>query len=262
MDEGLVYMLTENQLGKLRNELLKQKKENQEQFEQNNHYNLQNSERDSTGELSMYDNHPADMATELYEREKDLALNEHQRSEFENINKALEAMDNGTYGKCTVCDQEIPIERLEVLPTTLYCVKHSPDQILSRDRPVEEIVLTPPLRSFDDQDKNENMAYDAEDAWQDVAQYGTSETPGDLLNSPETYNEMYIESEENVGYVEDYENFIGVDIHGNQVTVFPNKQHQKYEEELDEEGIMTSFGDLPAFEHEPYTEKEKKKKKD
>lgn len=255
-------MLTENQIAKFREELLQRKKENEHQFKENSHYNLTNSELESTGELSMYDNHPGDMGTELYEREKDLALNEHQRNELEAIDKALEAIDQGTYGKCADCKENIPVERLEAVPTALYCVKHSPEQVISRDRPIEERVLTPPLNAFDDQDRNENIAYDTEDAWQDVAQYGTSETPADLLGSPEKYDDMYTESEENIGYVEDYENFVGVDITGKKITIYPNKEHDKYEEELDEEGIMTSFGDLPAFEHDSYTEEAEKEKKE
>lgn len=71
------------------------------------------------------------------------------------------------------------------------------------------------------------------------------------------YNDTYIESEENIGYVEDFENFVGNDITGKEITVYPNKQHEKYEEELDREGIMTTFGDLPAFEHDPYVEDDK-----
>ncbi|MBO1913267.1 hypothetical protein J4G37_51715, partial [Microvirga sp. 3-52] len=42
----------------------------------------QDSEKESLGELSSYDNHPADMGTALYDREKDLALHEHAESEL------------------------------------------------------------------------------------------------------------------------------------------------------------------------------------
>lgn len=45
----------------------------------------------------------------------------------------------------------------------------------SRERPVEEEVLRPPIWGADD--GNETSIYDGEDAWQDVAQYGTSSEP-------------------------------------------------------------------------------------
>ena len=80
------------------------------------------------GELSAYDNHPADMGTELYDSEKDFALEEHADSELNKVNEALQAMEEGTYGKCKVCGTEIPYERLEVVPSTQFCVKHSNEQ--------------------------------------------------------------------------------------------------------------------------------------
>jgi hypothetical protein len=63
-----------------------------------------------------------------------------------------------------------------------------------------------------------------------------------------------------VGYVEDYENFIGNNIVGKGIKVYPNDQHEIFEEALDEEGIMTTFGDLHPFEREPYVEDKKIKR--
>ncbi|MCS0542976.1 hypothetical protein NXY55_23650, partial [Aeromonas veronii] len=93
-------------------------------------------------------------------------------------------------------------------------------------------------------------------SWQDVAKYGTSETPSDLADPVDSYNEVFLESDENVGYVEDYENFVATDIEGKEIIIYPNNQHERYEEVLDEEGIMTMFGDLPPYEKEPYTQDE------
>jgi len=117
----------------------------------------------------------------------------------------------------------------------------------------------PPFGKFDKDLQDENVSYDAEDSWQDVARYGTSEGPSDFYQPPDHYNDMYNESQENIGYVEDYENFVATDIEGKEIKVYPNQQHERYEQELDEEGIMTSFGDLPAFEHDPYVDDDKEK---
>ena len=43
---------------------------------------IKESAQEAVGELSMYDNHPGDMGTELFEREKDMALNVHAGSEL------------------------------------------------------------------------------------------------------------------------------------------------------------------------------------
>lgn len=251
-------MLSNTQVSQFKSQLEQQKKDLEERFQKNDHLNLTSGHaHGSVGELSTYDNHPADEATELYEREKDIALNEHYRNELGNINKALEAIENGTYGKCEVCGKEIAVQRLEALPTTTYCIEHTPDQITSHERPLEEGVLMPPFGKFDMDEQDENVAFDAEDSWQEVQSYGTSETPSDFMNGDDHYNDTYVESDENVGYVEEFENFVGVDMEGN-ITVYPNEQHERYEESLDEEGIMTPFGDLPAYEHDPYVEEEER----
>ena len=40
---------------------------------------------------------------------------------LQEINAALARLDHGTYGTCERCHQPIPIERLEVLPTSRSC---------------------------------------------------------------------------------------------------------------------------------------------
>lgn len=251
-------MLSNKQLSELRSQLLQEKNELESRFKQNDHYNLNRGHaHESVGELSSYDNHPGDEGTELYEREKDIALNEHSEDELKDINRALEAMANGSYGKCLECGKEIPYERLEALPTTLYCKEHSPEQIVSHNRPAEERVLLSSLGNFDFNDtRNEHVEFDAEDSWQAVAEWGTSESPSDLVNPPDHYNDMYFESNENVGYVEDFENFVGNDMYGKNKQYYPNTQYHQYTESLDEDGIMTAFGDLPAYEHDPYVDED------
>ncbi|CAH0306413.1 General stress protein 16O [Peribacillus sp. Bi96] len=254
-------MLTSQVLAEFRSQLLKEKKELEAEFKVNDNFGFDwEHPYESVGELSSYDNHPGDEGTELYEREKDLALNEHATNHLTKISRALDAMDNGTYGTCQECGKEIPFERLEALPYTTFCKDHSPDQVVSHNRPVEEEVLMPPFGKFDMDNQDENVSYDAEDSWQDVAQYGTSETPSDFAftDDKDSYNDMYNESLDPIGYVESYENFVGTDISGKNITVYPNSQHEQYEEALDEDGIMTSFGDLPAYEHDPYVEDEDK----
>jgi YteA family regulatory protein len=251
-------MLTNEQLSAFQTQLLKAKQELKERLRKNDHFGKERSHaHDAVGELASYDNHPADEATELYEREKDIALNEHAEKELKDIEHALEAIKNGTYGTCEICGSLIPYERLQVLPTTTFCKEHSPDQNVSHQRPLEEGVLMPPFGKFDFDDRDVE-AYDSEDAWQEVARYGTSDTPSDLWQDVDHYNEAYAESDENIGYVEDLENFAAVDLYGNDVTVYPTREHEQLENMLDEEGIMSNIGDLPAYEKDPYTEGERK----
>ena len=82
------------------------------------------SESDSVGELSSYDQHQADMGTETFEREKDLSILEQVEAELADVEHALRRLDDGTYGTCEVCGREIPEERLEALPATRLCLEH------------------------------------------------------------------------------------------------------------------------------------------
>ncbi|NRD76362.1 TraR/DksA C4-type zinc finger protein [Bacillus sp. BRMEA1] len=253
-------MLSTEQLADLRLQLINEKREVEQFLSQNDHFQLERGFfHESMGELSSYDNHPADEGTDLYEREKDVALKEHYELELKNIDHALQAMENGTYGQCEICRKDIPLERLQALPNTTYCIEHSPDKVESHERPIEEGVLMPPWGKFDMDEQDEDVAFDAEDSWQAVAEWGTSETPSDLAFPQDDYQDIYIEADENIGYVEDYENFVGNDMYGNNIKVYPNPQHEKYEEALDKEGIMTTFGDLPAFEHDPYVDDDDQK---
>ena len=75
MKMGEINMLTNEQLDHLKQLLLDDQKELDDQLEGNKDGSLEGrSHRETVGELSAYDNHPADMGTELYEREKDFAL--------------------------------------------------------------------------------------------------------------------------------------------------------------------------------------------
>ncbi|QHE52643.1 TraR/DksA C4-type zinc finger protein [Pontibacillus sp. HMF3514] len=256
-------MLTSQQQASFKQQLQRQKQELLSHLEQNDHYDLETASfQESVDELSNYDNHPGDNASYLYEREKDIALNEHAEDELKNINHALERMNQGSYGQCEECGKDIPIERLEALPTTTFCIEHSRDQEEHERRPVEEEIIQSGLRRMSDEESETNF-YDSEDSWQDVARYGTSETPSDFSGQDiDDYSDTYINSDEPVNYVEDYENFTGVDMYGKEVKVYPNPSHEEYEEDLDESGMMSVVGELHYHETDGYVDEEAKEEEE
>lgn len=189
-------MLNEKNKAKLKNMLLEQKNSLTRSMEMDDEYLERGSLRDSIDELSTIDNHPADLATELYEREKDMALQVHDEDEMAKVNAALDKLKNGTYGVCEVCQKEIPYERLEALPYTAFCIEHTDAQSIPKGRPVEEQVILPPVdNSFSGRDDKDDI-HDYEDTFQVVAKYGTSETPSDFEGDFETYDELYEDPEE------------------------------------------------------------------
>jgi RNA polymerase-binding transcription factor DksA len=82
------------------------------------------SESDSLGELSSYDQHQADVGTETFEREKDLSILEQVEAELADVEHALRRLDDGTYGTCEVCGKVIPDDRLEAMPAARLCLEH------------------------------------------------------------------------------------------------------------------------------------------
>ena len=99
---------------------------------------LMTAVRDSTDELSMYDQHPADMASELYEREKDAGLLEMMELELQKINDALNRYQNGQFGICSICGQAIEPKRLERLVYTTQCIQCARKTKDNFTRPAEE----------------------------------------------------------------------------------------------------------------------------
>lgn len=118
MEKGGFYMNI-NQLQQLRQTLEEELATLQE------HINEEPTAEDT--EISSVDNHPADAATDLTTVVTEKTLNELKEDEIERIQTALNAMDEGTYGKCIVCGKEIPFERLEAIPTALTCIDHVED---------------------------------------------------------------------------------------------------------------------------------------
>ncbi len=67
-------------------------------------------------ELSGYDQHPADTATDTFERERDLGLLDDLEAEFRELEDALGRIDAGTYGIDEISGEPIDPERLEAVP--------------------------------------------------------------------------------------------------------------------------------------------------
>ncbi|HYG72715.1 MAG TPA: TraR/DksA C4-type zinc finger protein [Actinomycetota bacterium] len=80
------------------------------------------SERDALGEISFADQHPADVASETFEREKDVSILGNVDEQLRDVEGALKRLDDGTYGRCEICGKDIGDERLRARPEARYCV--------------------------------------------------------------------------------------------------------------------------------------------
>ena len=68
------------------------------------------------------DNHLAETATATLGREIDFTLGENSGQVLADIDSALKRIDDGTYGTCVGCGQEIPLQRLEANPAASLCI--------------------------------------------------------------------------------------------------------------------------------------------
>ncbi|WP_144510695.1 TraR/DksA C4-type zinc finger protein [Bacillus sp. FJAT-22090] len=139
-------------------------------------HSIDNDEEFETTELSNYDNHPADNATDLTDKHTRLALRRHYEDEIADIKEALTAMDEGTYGICAECGKEIPLERLKAVPTATTCVEHAQQEVNEEIRPLEESLLN---ASTDHPVDNDPRIRDYENSFEILEEVGSSDTPSD-----------------------------------------------------------------------------------
>jgi len=152
----------------VRNDLLRQKKRLENQLAEGEQEDRKDNLKDNLGELSLVDNHPADVGSENYERSKDLSLKEKNNYLLKRIERALAKIEEGSYGLCERCGESISTERLAAVPYTLYCIvcQEKVENQYPNDRPVEEDTIGNPFVS--DRMKEEART-DIEDFWQEVA---------------------------------------------------------------------------------------------
>lgn len=154
---------------------------------------------DQVSELSMIDNHPADMGTEMFDKEKTFALLGNEKNILKQIDSAADRIKNGTYGVCELCGKEIPEERLKFMPYAVRCVKCESKKADYRtfryDRPVEEENLSYPFgRSF--LDTGDDVEFDGEDSWQAVDDF--NKRPHISRNYDDTDLEGTVEAIDNI----------------------------------------------------------------
>src|SRR5690554_5746263 len=107
------------------------------------------SMREYTEELSAYDNHPADLGTEMFMAEMQINLENNEKYRLNEIEDALQRIDNDNYGICKGCGTKIEKERLEIIPETSTCLQCEEHEVPLNDsdanRPVEERLLRSPF---------------------------------------------------------------------------------------------------------------------
>jgi RNA polymerase-binding protein DksA len=74
---------------------------------------------DHVADVSSY----AEVGTDNNERETALSIASGESEMLRNVSDALVRIQDGSYGKCEGCNEEIPKKRLEVFPAAKYCIE-------------------------------------------------------------------------------------------------------------------------------------------
>ena len=173
------------------NRLLEEKKNIKESLE-----HLGKAPNDSMdvyySELSGYDNHPADIGTELFMKEQDNGMENKLKNTLREIEESFEDMDNDRYGICKGCNKEIKEERLELIPYLKTCLECSeelatPEIYSQRTNSISE--------NYFGTIKRDHAYFDGEDTLQQVFQVNIVENDP----SSSTGDNMGVMDEDNDG---------------------------------------------------------------
>jgi RNA polymerase-binding protein DksA len=81
------------------------------------------TQRDSSGDLSAYSFHMADMGTDAMEREKAFLFASAEGRQLMSVDEALRRLYRNEYGVCESCGKEIGKQRLDAMPQANLCVQ-------------------------------------------------------------------------------------------------------------------------------------------
>jgi DnaK suppressor protein len=74
-------------------------------------------------EGDMTENESGDMSQSLFTREMDATVEQTMEKRLESVDRALQKIDEGTYGICDDTGEPIPRGRLEAMPEAIYTVE-------------------------------------------------------------------------------------------------------------------------------------------
>lgn len=64
-----------------------------------------------------------DMVARLTEFRTEASLYQKSTKQLNEIQSALRRFENGSYGMCAECEEEIPVKRLFAIPTAIFCIR-------------------------------------------------------------------------------------------------------------------------------------------
>jgi DnaK suppressor protein len=87
------------------------------------HEDIEHEVRGASDRDAAHINDTSDMASDAAEGDLSLRIAESETAEAGEIERAIEKIDNGTYGICEICNKAIGADRLLFLPYVTMCIK-------------------------------------------------------------------------------------------------------------------------------------------
>ncbi len=114
-----------SKLTTIKSKLLGKKVSLEETIESLKQHALKDLSYETTGDQSRIPLHPADHASDVSEQDTDLNLAKVETAELDQVIIALNKIEDGQFGQCEACGQDISLRRLEALPFARYCIRCS-----------------------------------------------------------------------------------------------------------------------------------------
>jgi len=84
---------------------------------------LRKNRQGDNGDLSSMPIHMAELGSENFDQEFTLSIMETEEGTLDAIEKSLERIEDGEYGKCAECEGVISKTRLNAIPYTPVCIR-------------------------------------------------------------------------------------------------------------------------------------------
>ncbi len=102
--------------------ILKERKTSEELIRELNEMQ-KHSMKESSGDLSSYSLHQADMGTDTIYAEKRVYYLNSEIEKLRKLNQALRRVYDKSYGICQICGAQISEKRLKAIPYARYCIE-------------------------------------------------------------------------------------------------------------------------------------------
>ena len=109
------------QLAEIRQQLENERGNLLAQLEELTSDSFDGTQSDMTGEIGLDDDF-ADAGSATFERERDLSIQNNVRDLIDQMNRAIQRIEDGNYGTCERCGNPIEAARLKALPHALLCM--------------------------------------------------------------------------------------------------------------------------------------------